>query len=49
MRTHHLMLKAILTCEREKTWAEVGGMIDDMSVFDVLSYPDHFSQSEGCD
>ena len=34
--------EAILTCEREKTWAEVGGMIDDMSVFDVLSYPDLF-------
>ena len=34
--------EAILTCEREKTWAEIGSMIDDMSVFDVLSYPDLF-------
>ena len=34
--------EAILTCEREKTWKEVKGLVDDMSVFDVVSYPDLF-------
>lgn len=34
--------EAILTCEREKTWKTVRELVDDMSVFDVISYPDLF-------
>jgi len=34
--------EAILTCEREKIWEEMRGLADDMSVFDVLTYPDLF-------
>ena len=34
--------EAILTREREKTWELMKELADDMSVFDVLSYPDLF-------
>ncbi|HBA62475.1 MAG TPA: V-type ATP synthase subunit C [Lachnospiraceae bacterium] len=34
--------EAILTREREKTWETVRELVKDMSVFDVLSYPDLF-------
>ena len=34
--------EAILTCEREKIWSEMKSLVDDMTVFDVLTYPDLF-------
>ncbi len=34
--------EAILTREREKTWELMRELVDDMSVFDVLTYPDLF-------
>ena len=34
--------EAILTKEREKTWATIRELTSDMSVFDVLSYPNLF-------
>ena len=34
--------EAILTCEREKMWEEMRGLVDDISVFDVLTYQDLF-------
>lgn len=37
-----LETEAILTREREKTWELMRELADDMSVFDVLSYPDLF-------
>jgi len=32
----------ILTCEREKTWEVIRELVKDMSVFDVLDYPNVF-------
>jgi len=34
--------EAILTREREKTWADVRELVPDMSVFDILGYPNAF-------
>lgn len=34
--------EAILTCEREKVWEEMRSLVEDMSVFDVLTYQDLF-------
>ena len=38
--------EAILTREREKTWETMRELVKDMSVFDVLSYPDLFQISQ---
>ncbi|MDO4621935.1 MAG: V-type ATPase subunit [Eubacteriales bacterium] len=37
-----LEAEAILACESEKTWAEVRDLVKDMSVFEVLNYPNLF-------
>lgn len=34
--------ESILACEREKTWKEIRDLAGDMSVFEVLTYPDLF-------
>jgi len=34
--------ESILDCEREKTWDIIRSLVEDMSVFDVLVYPDLF-------
>ena len=34
--------ESILTCEREKTWKLMGELVEDMSVFDVLTLSDEF-------
>ncbi|MCR4842210.1 MAG: V-type ATPase subunit [Eubacterium sp.] len=31
---------AVLNCERERTWEVVSDLVEDMSVFDVMTYPD---------
>ncbi len=33
---------AILNCERDRTWSTVRELVEDMSVFDVMTYPNQF-------
>lgn len=35
-------VESILVCEKEKTWEVIRSLVEDMSVFDVLLYPDLF-------
>jgi V/A-type H+-transporting ATPase subunit C len=34
--------EAILNCERDKTWKLIRELVDDMSIFDVMTYPNLF-------